>query len=222
MMDPSAAPEPPPEPESAPSMFNTLGLALMPDEPAEVRGVRGCGWPGCPGHGARFDATRLLQHVRAAHGGQVDDGVDGVPKGARHGAVGEQRAARALSKDARQRRLGVREDRQIGRLLLERHPRALAAPSYSESRIRKPYYKAYCTTSTSTVAGAGRSYSCTVLQLRTPHTDTHNWHIGTIAAVRALSIAQELHNLTHHHRIEPTQTIITVCLRMLSTLGPVF
>ena len=36
MMDPSAAPEPPPEPESAPSMFNTLDLALMPDEPAEA------------------------------------------------------------------------------------------------------------------------------------------------------------------------------------------
>jgi hypothetical protein len=35
--------------------------------------TRGCGWPGCPGHAARFDRVRLLQHARQAHSGMLDD-----------------------------------------------------------------------------------------------------------------------------------------------------
>ena len=36
--------------------------------------TRGCGWPGCPGAAMAFSPVRLLQHIRQAHGGQIDDG----------------------------------------------------------------------------------------------------------------------------------------------------
>ena len=39
----------------------------------QMQGTRGCGWPGCPGSSMRFSPTRLLQHARHAHGGQLDD-----------------------------------------------------------------------------------------------------------------------------------------------------
>ena len=48
-------------------------LGAGADGGGEGEGTRGCGWPGCPGHGMRFSPTRLLQHVRQVHAGQVDD-----------------------------------------------------------------------------------------------------------------------------------------------------
>ena len=45
----------------------------MPHTHPSAPDTMGCGWPGCPGCKAAFEPKQLLEHIRRAHGGQIDD-----------------------------------------------------------------------------------------------------------------------------------------------------
>ena len=77
---------------------------LAPDEPViagESQGTRGCVWPGCPGSSMRFSPTRLLQHARHAHGGQIDDARLRWAAGLRCGTCAQPFCASGLQQHCR-------------------------------------------------------------------------------------------------------------------------
>ena len=91
-------------------------LAPPAGDTESVTGVRGCGWPGCPGYSCRFAPDQLLRHAREAHGGDLDDARMAWACGVRCATCSMPFAASSLTSHLRAGPDGVRRCPSVARL----------------------------------------------------------------------------------------------------------